>query len=174
MALVTTFATTPLTLALFPPWYQKKLAAWKRGDIDWDESRIDSRDTAGSSGNSAADKQQRTEYQKLLVCLRLDSLPSIFTFVALLSGEKSNTAVTKVHPRKDSKSAGTETDKQVPVTQRPLEVHGIRMLELTEPLSSVMKESARRLVSSRSCGERFSHLWPAQQGRRLRRSSVRP
>lgn len=86
-------------------------------------------------------KQQITEYRKLLVCLRLDSLPSIFTFVALLGGEKSDTAVAKVHPRKDGKVAGTETYTRASVTQRPLEVHGLRMLELTERLSSVMKES---------------------------------
>ena len=141
MALITTFATTPLTLALFPPWYQKKLAAWKRGDIDWVESRLDSEGTAGSAGDPAADKQQNSECRKLLVCLRLDSLPSIFTFVALLGGGKSDIAVAKVHPRKNSKSAATETDKQASITQRPLEVHGLRMLELTERLSSVMKES---------------------------------
>ena len=141
MALVTTFATTPLTIALFPPWYQRKLAAWKRGEIDWNENRLDSRDTMGGSGDPAADKQQRTEYQKLLVCLRLDNLPSIFTFVALLGGGKPDTAAAKVHPRKHGKIAGTETDTQVSATQRPLEVHGLRMLELTERLSSVMKES---------------------------------
>lgn len=82
-----------------------------------------------------------TECQKLLVCLRLDSLPSIFTFVALLGGEKSNTAVAKVHPSKHGKLVGTETDRQASVVPRPLEVHGLRMLELTERLSSVMKES---------------------------------
>lgn len=145
MALITTFATTPLTLALFPPWYQKKLAAWKRGDIDWDERRLDSENTAGSAEDSVAGKQQ-TECRKLLVCLRLDSLPSIFTFVALLGREKSDTAVAKVHPSKDGTSAGKETEKRASTTrpsatQRPLEVHGLRMLELTERLSSVMKES---------------------------------
>lgn len=141
MALVTTFATTPITLALFPPSYQKKLAAWKRGDINWDGSRLDSEDAAGSFGESVAGKPQITECRRLLVCLRLDSLPSIFTFVALLGGERSNTAVAKVHPRKDGKVAGTETDRQSSGPQRPLEVHGLRMLELTERLSSVMKES---------------------------------
>ncbi|KOS20022.1 K(+)/H(+) antiporter 1 [Escovopsis weberi] len=30
MALITTFVTTPLTTVLYPPWYQKKIAAWKR------------------------------------------------------------------------------------------------------------------------------------------------
>ena len=141
MALVTTFATTPITLALFPPWYQKKLAAWKRGDIDWNETRLDSEDNAGSLGDSTLAKQQSTEHRKLLVCLRLDSLPSIFTFVALLGGEKSDTVVAKVHPSKDGKNAGRDTETQTPVSRRPLEVHGLRMLELTDRMSSVMKES---------------------------------
>ena len=141
MALVTTFATTPLTLALFPPWYQKKLAAWKRGDIDWDGNPLNAEDQSGSGGDSVTGKEQWTDCQKLLVALRLDSLPSIFTFVALLGGEKSDTTIAKVHPRMEGKSTGTETDRQLPIIQRPLEVHGLRMLELTERLSSVMKES---------------------------------
>ncbi len=141
MALITTFATTPLTLALFPPWYQKKLAAWKRGEINWDESQLDSEGNAGSAGDSAVNKQPVTECRKLLVCLRLDSLPSIFTFVALLGGDKSDSAAIKVHPMKNGQVAATEKDRQALVTHRPLEVHGLRMLELTERLSSVMKES---------------------------------
>ena len=141
MALVTTFATTPITSALFPPWYQKKLAAWKRGDIDWDENRHGTEDSVASVDGSALEKEQKTDCQKLLVCLRLDSLPSIFTFVALLGGEKSHTAIAKVHPRKGGRVVAAETDTPTAVTRRPLEVHGLRMLELTERLSSVMKES---------------------------------
>lgn len=141
MALVTTFATTPLTLALFPPWYQKKLAAWKRGDIDWDGNPLNAEAQSGSGGDSLTDKEQWTDCRKLLVSLRLDSLPSIFTFVALLGGEKSDTTVAKVHPRKEGQSTATETHRQPNSVQRPLEVHGLRMLELTERLSSVMKES---------------------------------
>ena len=141
MALVTTFATTPLTLALFPPWYQKKLAAWKRGDIDWDGNTRDAGEKSSSTRDSAVVKEQLADCRKLLVALRLDSLPSIFTFVALLGGERSDTAIAKVHPRKQGKSTGTETDRQTSLIQRPLEVHGLRMLELTERLSCVMKES---------------------------------
>ena len=141
MALVTTFATTPLTLALFPPWYQKKLAAWKRGDIDWDGNPLDHEAQSGSGGDFVTGKEQWTDCRKLLVSLRLDSLPSIFTFVALLGGERSDTTIAKVHPRKEGESAGTETDGQPSTKQRPLEVHGLRILELTERLSSVMKES---------------------------------
>ena len=149
MALITTFATTPLTIALFPPWYQKKLAAWKRGDIDWDGNPLNAEGQSGSGGDSVTGKEQWTYCQKLLVSLRLDSLPSIFTLVALLGGEKSDTAIAKVHPRKESKSTGTATSRPPSILQRPLEVHGLRMLELTERLSSVMKESEADDLSHR-------------------------
>lgn len=112
MALVTTVATTPLTTVLYPPWYQKKLDAWKRGEIDWDGNRLISEHDAG---HDSLEKLQSSSVRRLLVYLRLDSLPSLFTFVALLGGEE---------PAKPA-----------------LQVHGLRMLELTERTSSVMKSS---------------------------------
>ena len=138
MALVTTFATTPLTLALFPPWYQRKLAAWKRGEIDWDGTPLRPEHSADDD-SSDRQKAHTTEIKKLLVSLRLESLPSIFTFVALLGGEKPDTPVTKTHPSKGGKD--DDTTVAPALQKRPLEVHGLRMLELTERLSSVMKDS---------------------------------
>lgn len=145
MALVTTFATTPLTLVLFPPWYQKKLAAWKRGEIDWNEKSNGPEDTPGHESDSIPEKLQGSEIRKLLVALRLDSLPSVFTFVALLGKERVDAPV-KVHPTKNGKNT---TSEQAMSHQRPLEVHGLRMLELTDRLSSVMKESEKEDWSSR-------------------------
>ena len=147
MALVTTFATTPLTLALFPSWYQKKLAAWKRGEIEWDGGRLAPGDTPGDDSISP-EKDQSSEIRRLLVCLRLDSLPSLFTFVALLGGEKS-AATPKSHPTKNGKVANYEVDPMTTIGKRPLEVHGVRMLELTDRLSSVMKEAEADELSSR-------------------------
>jgi len=153
MALVTTFATTPLTSALFPPWYQKKLAAWKRGEIDWDGNRLHQNDSSDSSGDAPFDKREASEIGKLLICLRLDSLPSLFTFVALLGGGRSTTLPAKTHPSKTSKAAGDETNygalQAASSEKRPLQVHGLRMLELTERLSSVMKDSEADEWSSR-------------------------
>ena len=146
MALVTTFVTTPLTSALFPPWYQKKLAAWKRGEIDWDGSRLAPTDTSERETASTTEKEQ-SEIKRLLVSLRLDSLPSVFTFIALLGGEKtSTTAFNAVHPSKKERSLEAYGHRSV---ARPLEVHGLRMLELTERLSSVMKDSELDDLSSR-------------------------
>ena len=152
MALVTTFATTPLTSVLFPPWYQKKLAAWKRGEIDWDGGRLAPEDTFGDESGSASEKEH-SEIKRLLVSLRLDSLPSLFTFVALLGGEQSGASVTKVHPTKNGKTAAADTNdaalRNPSSHKRPLEVHGLRMLELTERLSSVMKDSEVDELSTR-------------------------
>lgn len=142
MALVTTFATTPLTLALFPPWYQKKLAAWKRGEIEWNGTHLTPEDASSGDGSFAIEKTQDSDFRRLLVCLRLDSLPSLFTFVALLGGDKSGAPAPIVHPTKNGKAMSAETAQTLlPIGKRPLEVHGLRMLELSERLSSVMKEA---------------------------------
>ena len=86
--------------------------------------------------------------------LRLDSLPSLFTFVALLGGEQSGAPVTKTHPTKNGKTiaVGGSSDAaplKLSLHERPLEVHGLRMLELTERLSSVMKDSELDELSTR-------------------------
>ncbi|KAL9599980.1 MAG: hypothetical protein Q9219_003449 [cf. Caloplaca sp. 3 TL-2023] len=145
MALATTFATTPLTTALYPPWYRKKLAAWKRGEIDWDGNSLDP-ETPASGGDSLSFDKDSHDIRRLLVFLRLESLPSLFTFLSLLGGEKPESAQ-RVHP---SKSADRQPEESVPLLpQRRLEVHGLRMLELTERLSSVMKNSEIDDVSTK-------------------------
>ena len=134
MALVTTFATTPLVTALYPPWYQKKMAAWRRGEIDWDGNRL----MYDSNLDDAPGKSNTTEIRRLLVYLRLDSLSALFTFVNLLGPDTTANTVSKRHPRKNSRS-GSEDEK--PLRGKPLQVHGLRMIELTERLSSVMNHS---------------------------------
>lgn len=146
MALVTTFATTPLTSALYPPSYQQKLAAWRRGEIDWDGNQLAPDSNPSEQGDATLEKYRSAELRKLLVYLRLDSLPSLFTFVNLLGGGQFGNSVQKAHPQKAKKSAGAAgTDSGESAldgqSKRPLEVHGLRMLELTERQSSVMKES---------------------------------
>jgi hypothetical protein len=145
MALVTTFATTPLVQALYPPWYQKKLEAWKRGEIDWDGNRLGPDANSPEPGDHLPEKNAGIEIRKLLVYLRLDSLPSLFTFVALLGGDQAGQSVRKIHPRKASQGtdegAGEGKSPSSPPHKRPLEVHGLRIRDLTERQSSVMKES---------------------------------
>ncbi len=138
MALVTTFATTPLVQWLYPPWYQKKLEAWKRGEIDWDNNPLrPSTDT--STGGSGLGKMTESPVSKLLVYLRLESLPSLFTFISLLSGEKP-VADRKVHPSKAVDPVAANETASRP--KKPLEAHGLRLLPLTERTSSVMRVSS--------------------------------
>jgi hypothetical protein len=142
MALVTTVATTPLTTALYPPWYQKKLEAWKKGEIDWDGNRLDPEGRQLSE--RSLEKMREAKIRRLLVYLNLDGLPSLFTFIALLGGDRAAT-VTKTHKSKTTLSLvpedvqpSTELTPEVGPT-RPLEVHGLRLLELTDRTSSVMQ-----------------------------------
>ena len=140
MALVTTFATARLVSWLWPPWYQKKLEAWKRGEIDWNTGARLEQNQAGDQAGGVAEK--RMDFRRLLVCLRLDSLPSLFTFVSLLTDTPEHALKPKVHPSKMGKEAASDVPSGdgFPFSP-PLKVHGLRVLELTERLSSVMKES---------------------------------
>ncbi|KAB5566634.1 putative K(+)/H(+) antiporter protein [Coniochaeta sp. 2T2.1] len=129
MALVTTVATTPLTKLLYPPWYQQKVDRWRRGEIDWDGN------PTGSSSDSASgsvEKLNATQVRRLLVYLRLDSLPSLFTFITLLGAETS-------HAAQEAAAASAAEDTTVHIRKRPLEVHGLRIIELTARTSSVMQ-----------------------------------
>ncbi|THZ08440.1 hypothetical protein D6C93_00532 [Aureobasidium pullulans] len=138
MALITTFITTPLTMALYPPWYQKKLEAWKKGLIDWDTGNpINSGDDTSSI---VAAKLETSKIKTLLVHLRLDNMPTLMTFVSLLAAPtKSGEAAVRQHPMLAGRSASVAESLKAP--NRPLEVHGVRMIELTDRDSSVMSVS---------------------------------
>lgn len=168
MALVTTFATTPLVTYIYPPHYQKKVAAWRRGEIDWNGKPLQNADSSSDNKGpfSPGTKRPGNEIRKLLVALRLDSLPSIFTFIDLLGGEKPLSSAQKVHPSltqtQDTKASHTpqptsegeeaapqETTTILKLATRPLQVFGLRLFELTERLSSVMQESEVEEFSAR-------------------------
>lgn len=124
-------ATTPLTKWLYPPWYQNKMEKWRRGETDKDGNPIHS---TSSGCEDDAEKMSSAEFRRLFVYLRLDSLPGLFTFIALLGADKDKEA-----QRTDSEDAkGFGEDSESPA-RRPLEVHGLRILELTERNSSVMR-----------------------------------
>ncbi|KAI0483649.1 K+/H+ antiporter 1 [Xylaria cf. heliscus] len=135
MALVTTVATTPLTKLLYPPWYRVKLEKWKRGEIDWDGKPITSTDSDG-----AQEKLERPNIRRLLVYLRLDSLPSLFTFISLLGEEQAS---------RPASIPDDDTNQRPLIKKRPLEVHALRIVELTERTSTVMKVTAGEDASRR-------------------------
>lgn len=134
MALVTTFSTTPLTAALYPPWYQKKLAAWRRGEIDWATGKPTGRTSEESHDAVAVEKDGSTRTASLLVYLRLDSMPSLVAFISMFGAKTAETV--KKHPQSGEKSAVEHSENPF---QRPVEVHGVRLLGLTDRGSTVMK-----------------------------------
>jgi hypothetical protein len=74
-------------------------------------------------------------------------LSGLFTFISLLGGDDAGAAAPKVHPFK-AKTSGHDSGEKAPsdeqallVRKRPVVVHGVRMHELTERTSSVMKVS---------------------------------
>lgn len=139
MALITTFATTPLVMWLYPPWYQKKIEAWKRGEIDWDGNVLSS---GGDDSGAASGKQKgvTTKFSKVTVLLRLESLPSVLNFINLMTGERLRPAA-KIH--KSKIAVIQEVDENAPsiISKRPLVVHGMRLVELTQRSSAVMQVS---------------------------------
>lgn len=146
MAIVTTFATTPLTSLLYPPQYQRKLSAWKRGEIDWDSGEPTAL-TPASDDVVAVEKRESARIGTLLVYLRLDSMPTLIAFTALLGG-KAEVAPTPVHPSLKAAKAQAQTQPPTSPTKRPIQVHGLRLLELTQRASSVMKSAS---APSESC-----------------------
>ncbi|KAL2817840.1 Sodium/hydrogen exchanger family-domain-containing protein [Aspergillus granulosus] len=143
MALVTTFATTPLTTLLYPKWYQDKVDRWRRGEIDWDGNVV-SHSERSDSVAAAKEHLQSNKVRRLLVYLRLDGLSTICTLAALLGPNQPPTP--KVHPEKALQGRTTEPAAEESAandTQEDtsLKVHGIRLMELTDRDSSVMKVS---------------------------------
>ncbi|KAI8937424.1 hypothetical protein NX059_005148 [Plenodomus lindquistii] len=140
MALVTTFLSSPLTIYFYPPWYQKKVESWRRGEIDWDTGKpLDGAEHARDSIHY--DKLAAEKIKRLTIYLRLDSMPNLLAFASLFSGN-SDTPNAKVHPSKDlvsSKAADSSLADAEPV--RPVEAYGLRLLNLTDRGSSVMQVS---------------------------------
>ncbi|KAH8703189.1 putative K homeostasis protein Kha1 [Talaromyces proteolyticus] len=147
MALVTTFMTTPLTSFLYPKWYQDKVARWRRGEIDWDGNVIHSDDSQDDPSSLIA-KLNAKPIEKVTVYLRLDSLASVCTFVGLLGARSvSKDSAPRMHYSKRSSPVPTQssTESQInAVDSEPsalLHAHGVRLIELTDRLSSTMQVS---------------------------------
>ncbi|KAK6387375.1 uncharacterized protein PV06_04981 [Exophiala oligosperma] len=146
MALLTTFATTPLTVWLYPPWYQRKLELWKKGKIDWDGNPIQHDDDA-DEGNEADILRKTDVAKRILVYLRLDGLPSLFTMVTMFAHKHDDLynqnppAAPEENNRQGAVMNNAEALVSVTTLRRPLQIHGLRLMELTERESSVMRVS---------------------------------
>ncbi|RMZ72975.1 K(+) H(+) antiporter 1 [Pyrenophora seminiperda CCB06] len=139
MALVTTFLSSPLTMFFYPVWYQKKVEAWRRGEIDWDTGKP----VEPVDGDVIQyEKMAAEKIQRMTVYLRLDSMPNLLAFTSLFSGNADLPAA-KLHPSKDvSMSKETGSSSLVKTRpNRPVEAYGLRLLNLTDRGSSVMQVS---------------------------------
>lgn len=136
MALVTTFATTPLTAAIYPDWYQKKLAAWKRGEIDWETGEPRDYNDAFDGADMSNGKASPSRFGHLIVYLRLDNMPTLLALISLL-GSKEGSEKAISHPSLQNGRA--EDDFENLPKRRTAHVHGVRLLELTQRPSTVMK-----------------------------------
>lgn len=126
-----------------------KVEKWRKGEIDWDGNPIQpespSSDLPDSPGGAAQGRVKR-----LLVDLRLDSLPSLFTFITLL-GPESAAKPNRLEDISEVSEDGSEpaTENEPERQKKPLEVLGLRLLELTARTSSVMQVTASRAYSLR-------------------------
>lgn len=135
--------------------YRKKVDKWKNGEIEWDGTPIVSEaQVAGERMGKAMDEAQTS---RILVQLRLDSLSSLFGLVSMLGEAKK---MPEVHGLRgtgsgdeSTHSSDTPTKNETDVSPprpsrrnsgpppRPLEVHGMRLVELTDRTSSVMQSA---------------------------------
>ncbi|KAF3040235.1 K(+)/H(+) antiporter [Didymella heteroderae] len=140
MALVTTFASSPLTVYFYPTWYQKKVEVWRRGEIDWDTGKpLDNTDSIQDGVNF--DKLAAEKIKRVTVYLRLDSMPNLLAFTSLFGS--SQKPAPKIHPSiaaSTSKETGESSQEEV-AANRPVEAYGVRLLNLTDRGSSVMQVS---------------------------------
>ena len=137
MALVTTFATTPLTSLLYPRWYQIKIEAWKRGEIDWNENRLTDEESPRDSVSFA--KFSSTEIRRILTYVRIDSMSAVLKLSSLLALNPNSEPEAKVHPLKETPLTHTASTRTL--SKMPLQLHAVRLMELTDRESSVMKVS---------------------------------
>jgi hypothetical protein len=146
MALVTTFLSSPLTQFFYPVSYQKKVEAFRRGEIDWDDKPLEGTDSIVDAAHY--DKVAAQKVKHLTVYLRLDSMPNLLAFTSLFGG-RSYTPTEKMHPAIERAASTSKETASVPevAPKRPVEAYGLRLLNLTDRGSSVMAVSGNFYTS---------------------------
>lgn len=140
MALVTTFATTPLVQWIYPQSYQRKVEAWRRGEIDWDTGLPPNR--SGDSTIDAADalsqKVHEKKFEKVLVYLRLDSIPTLLGLLSVMGISPQSTEA-RNHPSRGHGKIEKWTQTNMHPHSRNLKLHGLRLTEHNDRGSTDMK-----------------------------------
>lgn len=118
MALVTTFMTTPVVVWLYPEWYQKQTAeAYAANELYHNELGVEKTDPSIMNVSRLAEPEN---YFSLVTMLnRIDHVPSMMALIRLLKEDSGSLTV------KFSKNR--------------LDIHALRLLELTQRSSDVMR-----------------------------------
>ncbi|KAM0340735.1 hypothetical protein ACHAPU_010326 [Fusarium lateritium] len=159
MAVVTTVTTSPLTRWLYPLSYRQKVDKWRRGEIDWDGNPLQTE--AQTSEHKMEEALDKSQTHRIILQLRLDALPGLFNLVSLLGGSRKQPALSDANNDATHDSVTTD-EKTEQIPHRPLEVRGVRLMELTDRTSSVMQSAELDEFSSRdavfSAFQTFSRL----------------
>nr|CAG8448904.1 2827_t:CDS:2 [Entrophospora candida] len=174
MALITTFATTPLALWLYPHKYQRKF------EYKPETNKLDDIDEKEVTGHSVYSSSKAKKDKNLLVVLdKVEFLPAMMTLIQLLqtssslypalstisttdpqptSSTRESTATTTTTVTTSAKNSDSVTDKATTVavdknrknsassssdgnSSDSLTVHVLRLVELTQRISTVIKFS---------------------------------
>ncbi|KAI9275847.1 Sodium/hydrogen exchanger family-domain-containing protein [Phascolomyces articulosus] len=138
MALITTFMTTPVVIKLYPEWYQKQRAEELReangGDPDPSihpsTSVVPTKDPSMLVSGAAGGVDK---FSLVTMLNRLETVPSIMALIKHLKQPR-----TKKEISFSNSSTGTGSD-DTRFTTHIMELHALRLLELTERASDVMK-----------------------------------
>ncbi|KAI9490909.1 Sodium/hydrogen exchanger family-domain-containing protein, partial [Zychaea mexicana] len=127
MALVTTFMTTPVVIKLYPEWYQKQRAEAIRdanAPSVHPSTAIPNKESSMAFGSGAGvDK-----FSLVTMLNRLETVPSMMALIKHLKQPKSTFA---------TMPGGSNDDARY--LSHMVELHALRLLELTERASDVMK-----------------------------------
>lgn len=139
---VTTFTTTPLALAFYPKQY--KLESERRHrerDASASKRSSSSDDSSDEGKTSTGDIRSRF----MVVLEQFDHLPAVFTFCKLLQAPPqyqssiSDVKDKKIDEKEDVKGKSVEQSSEA--TKSPISISTLRLIELTDRTSAVMKAS---------------------------------
>ena len=111
----------------YPPWYQRKIERWRRGEIDWDGHPVALAEPPPDEKHS---NNQPLVKKCMVVLSRMEDLPTMMTITKLLAATP--------HQQLLSPSASVGD-----TASNLLKVHCLRLMELTQRTSAVMKVSER-------------------------------
>ncbi|SCV69534.1 BQ2448_2554 [Microbotryum intermedium] len=150
MALVTTFLTTPLTLAFYPKAYRIKSDRARKGFPDLSEDAL-------ALGGPGDENQPRSRFA--IVLEQFDNLPAVFSFCRLIqqSGDAALSIVDSSDEKKDKETEavegpsanGHESSSQQGSNHS---ISALRLIELTDRTSALLKasESQETLIKADS------------------------